>query len=376
VNVLQVVTLVTPDGAYGGPLRVAFNQAREIREHGHCVTIVGACRGYSEPPETVDDTAVHLSKARRVIPFIGISGISSPAAIMWIFRHRRQIDVVHVHLGRDLVTMPAAMLALLLKKRLVIQTHGMISKSDKAVAPLLDRVLTRPVLRRADVVLYLSSREREEIMEIESAIDGVHLPNGVPETEETADPRDGLLDVLFLARLHERKRPTLFVEAAAELLAEGNAARFSMVGPDGGEAAHVCGAINRLGDYSSAIVWEGPLAPDETGERMVRASIYVLPSIDEPFPMSVLEAMAVGLPVVVTESCGLADVVRQSGSGIVVDHSKQSLVDAMRTLLDDPGLRVEMGTAARKTAREQFSMQAVGDALVAIYSLQADRQHS
>ena len=83
--------------------------------------------------------------------------------------------------------------------------------------------------------------------------------------------------------------------------------------------------------------------------------------------MSALEAMAVGLPVIVTESCGLADVVRRSGSGIVVDHTKEALVAAMKTMADDRDLRVRCGAAGRRTAREEFSMESVGDALLSIY---------
>ena len=221
MNVLQVVALVTPDGAFGGPVRVAFNQAREIRRQGHDVTIAGACSGYTRPPTVVDGTAVHLGKARRIIPLTGVSGITSPAVLMWLFRNRRDIDIVHVHLGRDLVTMPAALLALLLKKKLVVQTHGMIDESDHPLAPVLDPLLTRRLLRRANVVLYLTPYERQQILQVEPAITSTLLPNAVPVATENADPGSDILDVLFLARLHERKRPVLFVEGSGRIAQAG-----------------------------------------------------------------------------------------------------------------------------------------------------------
>jgi hypothetical protein len=82
-----------------------------------------------------------------------------------------------------------------------------------------------------------------------------------------------------------------------------------------------------------------------------------------------LEAMAIGLPVVITESSGLADTVRASGCGIVVDHSQKSLTGAVRRLIEDPALREEMGDAGRKTARENFSMDAIGRTLLKVYGL-------
>jgi glycosyltransferase involved in cell wall biosynthesis len=369
MKVLQVLTLVTPDGAYGGPARVAFNQASEIRAQGHSVTITGACSGYDQPPDNLYGTPVRLFRARRIVPFTGHAGIAAPSALYWLFKNRRNIDVVHVHLGRDLVSMPAALLALLLKKRVIVQTHGMIIKSKHPIAPVMDRFVTRPILRRADVVLYLTSRERDDLLEVESNITAQALPNGVPPSPPLASPNDGAVEVLYLARLQERKRPTLFVETARDILTEGIDARFTLVGPDGGEGTNVRDAISRGNGFAKSIRWEGSLPPEETADRMAHASIYVLPSVDEPFSMSVLEAMAIGLPVVITESCGLADTVRASGCGIVVDHSQKSLTTAVRRLIEDPELREKMGDAGRRTAQENFSMDAIGQTLLTAYGL-------
>ena len=227
------------------------------------------------------------------------------------------------------------------------------------------------MLRRADVVLFLTNQERLDLLQVGGRdIVPRELPNGVPVGEIA--PRDGSmpnkLEVLFLARLHERKRPQLFVAAAATLLAEGIEATFVLVGPDEGEGSEVTRAIAELGDNASSVTWEGALPPQETVERMRKSSIYVLPSVNEPFPMSVLEAMSVGLPVIMTESCGLADTIRESRSGIVVDETKGSFIEAMRQLLLDSRLREEMGRAAHNTARKLFGMEAVGNALLDMYN--------
>jgi glycosyltransferase involved in cell wall biosynthesis len=245
----------------------------------------------------------------------------------------------------------------------------MIIKSKHPIAPAMDRLVTRPILRRADVVLYLTEKERDDLVEVESAISAKALPNGVPASPPLASPHDDDVEVLYLARLQERKRPALFVESAREILADGVDARFTLIGPDGGEGAHVRDAIARGNGYSKSIKWEGSLPPEETADRMAQASIYVLPSVDEPFSMSVLEAMAIGLPVVITESCGLADTVRASGCGIVVDHSQKSLTGAVRRLIEDPALRGKMGEAGRKAAQENFSMDAIGRTLLTAYGL-------
>jgi glycosyltransferase involved in cell wall biosynthesis len=363
MRLLHVVSLISPDGAYGGPVRVSFNLARELISQGHDVVVAAACLGYDPMPEVLDGIPVRLTRPWHLLPGMGFAALASPKMLWWMLRQRCAFDVVHVHLARDLITLPAAILAILMRKRLVVQPHGMIIESARRIAPLMDWLLTRPVLRRADCVLYLTEDERGSLLQVEPRIRLMHLPNGVPRGPGPSQPRRDVVEVLYLARLHERKRPRLFVEAAADLLREGTAATFTLIGPDGGEAANVENDIAG----QAAISYDGALPPAMTLDRMRRASIYVLPSVDEPFPMSVLEAMSVGLPVVITDSCGLAGVVTQTGSGFVTDGSKQSLVDAMRTLIGDSALRDRMGAAARRTAEDLFSMEAVAQTLVSVY---------
>ncbi|MGA5542177.1 glycosyltransferase [Mycobacterium sp. NPDC051198] len=368
--VLHVVTLITPDGAYGGPVRVAFNQSRQLRAAGHRTLVAGAVRGYPEIPTVIDGVPVRLAKARSIIPMLGFSGLLAPALLRWMMRNRKSFDVIHVHLARDLITLPAAAMALILRKRLIVQTHGMIADSSHPIAPILDRLLTRPILRRAAAVLYLTEDERAALLRVQPGAAVRHLRNGVPGYEGArgaADRTAGRVEVLYLARLQARKRPVLFAKAAARLLAEGCDARFTLVGPDEGEGAEVLDTITRSDTGSHEIRWEGALSPDRTVARMAAASIYVLPSVDEPFPMSVLEAMSVGLPVVITESCGLAETVRESGSGIVVGESEDALIEAMRTLISDQRLREQMSAAARQTAAAAFSMEAIARDLTASY---------
>lgn len=174
-------------------------------------------------------------------------------------------------------------------------------------------------------------------------------------------------EFLYLARLHRRKRPAVLVEAAT-LLARttDKPIEVAFVGPDEGEESEVRRQIQASGS-SEWIRVEGPLEPGSTLERMRRASVYVLPSVDEPFPMSVLEAMSVGVPVIVTDSCGLAPFIAESGAGIVCDSSVQGLSEALRRFVEEPGLRESCSAAAVELARESFSMDGVTRQLEDVY---------
>jgi len=173
--------------------------------------------------------------------------------------------------------------------------------------------------------------------------------------------------VLFLARLQERKRPLAFVRMARTLLAEGVDASFVLVGPDEGQGDAVRAEIDALGD-PARLRWEGALPPTQTLARLAQASLVVLPSVDEPYPMSILEAMSVGRGVVVTDTCGLAPAVAEHGAGAVVDASQPALDAAVRGLLTRPGALAEVGARARSASRQHFGMRAVGERLEAVYA--------
>ena len=125
-------------------------------------------------------------------------------------------------------------------------------------------------------------------------------------------------------------------------------------------------AISSSG-HADRIRWEGPVGMSGAAERMRRATVYVLPSVDEPYPMSVLEAMSVGLPVVVTDTCGLASFVRDHDAGLVTDDTVESLADALRILLADPGRAAAMGARGRNAVRSERSMAAIAQRLEAFY---------
>jgi len=106
---------------------------------------------------------------------------------------------------------------------------------------------------------------------------------------------------------------------------------------------------------------------EETAAVMGRAAVYVLPSVDEPYPMTVLEAMACGRPVVVTDSCGLASLVSRSGSGVVTAPGAPAVGTAVGQLLGDPERRREMGQSARRTAQQELDMDVVTKTLLSAY---------
>jgi glycosyltransferase involved in cell wall biosynthesis len=372
LRILHVATLITPDGAYGGPVRVATNQVRALRDRGHDAVLAAAASGFETLPTEWDGVPVRTFPAVRAVPGTGFAGIASPAMLGWVRSHADRFDVAHVHLARDLVTLPVARAWCASRAPYVTQTHGMVMPSRHPLATPLDRLLTRRVVARAATSFALTDAEESGLRALFGGRATIaRLANGVPSAPLVARaPGEGARrEVLFLARLHPRKRPLAFVRAAADLAPRFPDVRFTLVGPDEGEAPRVAAAIAALPpDVRHRVAWEGALPPGEATARLGAAEIYVLPSVDEPFPMSVLEAMSGSTPVVVTRSCGLAPAVARANAGMVVDEDDATLRAALERLLADAALRASLGRNARALVEESFSVESVAALLEQHYA--------
>ncbi|MEU3911995.1 glycosyltransferase [Streptomyces sp. NPDC029721] len=372
MKILHAVTLHSPSHAFGGPVRVALNLAKGLRERGHEARLLALGEGFDPWPTSVEGVPAKLFPARRLLP-LGFSGMTSPALLASASRLVRDADVVHVHLARDLVTLPVALAALRAGKPLVLQTHGMVDPSEKLLAKVLDAVAVRRLLRGADALLYLTPHERtglDAVVGTPPLAQAVRLVNGTPAQEERP-PLSGPPRILYSARLQARKRPVDFVDAAPAVLAAHPDAEFVVAGPDEGELAAVRARVAALG-LTDRFTVPGALSTPEVLTELGRAHVYVLPSVDEPFPMSVLEALSVGVPTVVTHSNGLARDIAASGAGRAVDPGPQGVAEAVLALLD-PAENAAASKAARELAAGSFSMDAVLDALLGVYEDAARR---
>ena len=369
MKIIQIVCVVSPDNVYGGPTTVAVNQCKALIAAGHEVVLAAGAMGFDgDLPTELDGVPLALFGVKRAIPGAGFAGLAAPAMLRWLKKHGPSADAIHVHLARDLVTLPAARQALKFGKSVTVQTHGMIDPSSNPLAGPLDAGLTKKVLRRASRVFFLTPVEAEGLRAVageDLALEELH--NGIDAPAEPVQrwESDGV-EVLYLARLQERKRPLVFVAAATALAEKFPQTRFRIVGPDEGQGDAVQSAIAQAG-LGERLHWEGPASSAQSRAAMERADIYVLPSVNEPYPMSVLEAMSTGLPVIITDTCGLAPAVERGGAGIVVTNEPSEVGTAIAAMLADPARRRSYGVAAAQLIRDEFSMGPIVQQLLAAY---------
>jgi len=203
--------------------------------------------------------------------------------------------------------------------------------------------------RVADVLLVLSSHERRTL--VEHGVDEakmIEIPLGVdlelfapvPAEEDAA----GIFRVIFVGQITQRKGLSYLIEAFSR--AALPASELLLVGPIIGSDApwRATTGVRRV----------PAVARSALPALYASADVYVLPSLAEGFPLTQMEAMAMGLPVIVSENTSAYDVVTDGHDGYVVPiRDPDAIADRLRRLHDDRELRARMGAAARLRA-EQF----------------------
>ena len=282
-----------------------------------------------------------------------------------LLEHRRVL--VHVHCAsrasfwRKCVFMAIAHAA---RCPVVLHLHGggFVRFYEEECGPLGRRVV-RHFLARAAWVIALTDRWRTWLEQFTPNV--ACIPNAV-RTQAVPALRGRRNVILFLGRVEAAKGIPELLEAFAVLRAAVPGAELVCAGAGGVAAAARQAEALGVGD---AVRFPGWLGEAEKRAWMARAAVFVLPSHAEGLPMSLLEAMAAGVPVVASAVGGIPDVVKDGVNGLLVAAGDSlGLLRALRRLFREPQLAARLGAAGRETVRARFSPEQALERLDEVYA--------
>ena len=291
----------------------------------------------------------------------------------WVFAHARDYDVLHVHAPFSYTTLPACAAAVRARKPYIYRTLGTMdawSLGQKAWKKWpYYRVFERRNMAGAAAVHVTAESERRAIAALGFGSKATDVPLAVdvaPPVKRHASA--GPLRVLYLSRLHEKKGIPHLLEALKVLRNRApGSIRLTLAGTGAPRyEAEVNELIARLG--LGDVIDRPGFVDGEAKQRVLGDSdVFVLPAYDENFGIAVVEAMAAGLPVVVSDAVGVAPDVEQGNAGVVVRTGNTDDIVAALERLRDAGTREAMGRAARGVVDDRFTTAAMGARLVAMY---------
>jgi glycosyltransferase involved in cell wall biosynthesis len=384
MKILHVIPYFYPAWAYGGPPRNAYGLCRELAKRGHEVTVftTDALDGKNrikEKEETADGITIrrfrnlnnYVAYRHRIFISIGMMGAMN--------KDLKNYDIVHLNEFRTLQNPWAHRCARKYGVPYVVQARGSLINvvAKQRLKSLFDAIGGRTLLRDASRLIALAPLEVEQYKSYGVDPGKIDIiPNGIDPAEyEHLPPRGTFRQkhglqanqkvILFLGRLHQTKGIDLLINAFGGIVKDFNDARLVVAGPDDGYLPALQSLAAELG-LAEKVIFTGALYGDEKLAAYTDADVYALTSSFEAFGISVFEALACGTPVVVTDRCGVADIVRDK-AGLVVPYEAAGLEKALRRMLADDSLRQRYGKDGQALVRGEYGWGAIAEKMERVY---------
>jgi len=376
MRILQVIHYFSPLHG-GGSINVAYNLSKHLAGRGHEVTI------FTTDFE-LDKDYIQSLDGVRVVPFHCIANIGlmliSPEMKGQFKKEIKNFDIIHMHNFRSYQNIIAHHYAKKYNIPYVLQAHGSVLPffQKQGLKRIFDIFLGYKILKDASKIIASTKIEAEQYKKMGVDEDKIEIvPNGIdlsgydnlPEKGEFRRKYEIGADekvILYLGRIHKIKGIDLLMKAFAGLIKEMDDVRLVIVGPDDGFLSPLKRQIEDL-KIGDKIILTGLIPEKDKFGAYVDADVYVLPSVYETFPVTVLEACACGTPVIVTDRCGIANIVNDNNVGHVVEYNKDQLQDAIFKILTNDELSGYFGEGGKKLVREKFSWDIVVEQLERIY---------
>jgi len=383
MRVLHVIPSVGPQR--GGPGRAVLDMARGLAQAGvevHLATTDDDGPGHLNVPlgqPTVQAGITLWYFWRQARPYT----FSWPLTT-WLRRHVADYDLVHVHAVFSYSSLPAAFCARRAGMPYIITPHGILrSWGLHNRHPLLKRLsfwlIERRILHHAALVHFTSEQERLEAEELGVRMPSAVLPLGIDLSAFEHLPASctfrrhypqlaSRAQLLFLSRLDPVKGLDLLLLAFAQVQQTQPDVILVLAGRGVSDyEAWLRARVQELG-LEGDVVFVGFLEAKQKLAALADCDLFVLPSYSESFGVSVVEALACGVPVVISDQVGIHHEVAAAGAGIIVPCQVDALATAMVRLVADPDLRQQMGMRGRLLAWDRFSMQAMTDGVIEAYT--------
>ncbi len=305
-------------------------------------------------PGDIAITPLVLSSPKHIVPALQLAGLL----------RREKVQVVHSHMFWS--SLFASPIAWTCRVPAIVETlHGTEAwRTGWKASCFVDRAVTQFVSRHVAVcdsdVRFLESKKRVPARKISVIHNGVDIGRfGVAENTRNAirhslgfSPSD--LVLIVVARFHSGKGHRVLFDAMRQLLQTYPTLKLICLGEgeQESELRAVCGPFG----LADCVRFEG--YQENVPEWLAAADINVLPTFYEGFPLTVLEAMACGLPTVASNVGGVPEAIEHGVSGLLVPPGDaQSLAQALARLAGDAAKRMQMGQAARKRLEQNFLLE-------------------
>lgn len=353
MKILQVI----PYFCFGGAETMCENLTYALKKLGHQVTVVSLYNERTPIAERMEAAGVRIRYLDKKLG-LDLSMVPKLAKIM----EEEKPDAVHTHL--DVIKYAVAAARLKGIRRCVHTVHNV---AEKEAEGRLQKIINGTYFRLGwSVPVALSPEVRDSIVsfygiaeeKVPVIYNGVDLSRCLPKTEYSA----GELKLIHVGRFNEQKNHKGLLDAFALVRQELPGCRLDLLG-DGELREETENYARQLGirDSVSFLGNQGNVYP-----FLQAADIFLLPSRYEGMPMSIIEAMGTGLPVVASAVGGVPDMLQDGCSGMLVEQDHRKVAQAVLELAKNEDLRKQIGQNAKQESC-RFSAEYMAERYSAAY---------
>lgn len=382
MKVLQVISSIS--AARGGPSTALRNLVKALHTQGIRTDIA-----------TTDDDGVGETKTISPGNFLPVEGgrviyfrkqtefyAMSLPLLAWLRSHARDYDLLHVHGLFNFAATVGALSAAMSKVPYVLTPHGTLNNWGRLNRrPKLKTaslcLLESRMLRLASMIHFTSDVEQLEADNVVSNtstvvplgldINSLTEPTREVNTNITVDSPDTSHGILFLSRIDRIKNLDILLHAMRQVADVCPSAILFIAGD--GEAGLV-GELQSLGrqlGLEHRLRWLGFVSGSRKKWLLDNCTLLAMPSQSENFGLAAVEAMAHGMPAIVTPGVGLASMIERYGAGMVCQVDAQQLASAILVYLTDATPRQHASRAARQLVRNELTLEVFGQRMLHMY---------
>jgi glycosyltransferase involved in cell wall biosynthesis len=374
VRILKVVQAYYPFQEKGGPVVKVRALARGLVQRGHQVTVLTADLGLGK-------RSGHGMKIERCkwgwrseqdgVEAIYLSTLGhyraltiNPRVIGFCRASLMGFDLVHFYGLYDLLGPAASSSCRRQGIPYLIEPMGMYRPIDRGfrLKQVWHHFLGVEFWRNASRIIATSEMEQDELLadgvppgKVVVRYNGIDADAKMPlptrgafRAKWNVSPGEAL--ILFLSRLIPRKGADILIDAFAQVCSKSGS--LVIAGPEGepGYRAYLEKCAKESG-VAARVIFTGPVYDEEKAALLADADLFVLPSRYENFANAPAEAMACGVPVIITNACGIRSLV-EGRAGLVIAPEKEELAEALRSLIHDKALYARFKEGCRRVADE------------------------
>jgi glycosyltransferase involved in cell wall biosynthesis len=381
LKILFVSPYYLPAWRYGGPPQCIADLASHLAtNYAAQVNVITLNANGPEPlytsqqPLTLQMNKVTVHYLPRSKNFIGSAYFYSPFIDRFLNTFK-QIDLIHVHTLFNAFSRKGMQFAVRNGIPFILTPHGMLSRYSLKKSALLKKIhrwfFDDTLMRKASAIHFTSPGEAAWAR-IKSSPEKVIIPIGFELDRNSCfqeRPLREKLQMMFLGRLQPIKGLEPLLQALAGLDATlKNKIHLNIYGGDENNYLQKLEKLTEQLGLRSFLTFCGVLKPEEKEAVFAAHDLLVLTSYHENFGMAAAEAMAAGLPVLVSDQVGLAPFVIQHRCGWVTPPMTSSLQKTLKEIIDTSSdQRNQMGKRAFEAVRTHFHLNTVGQQFMQLY---------